>query len=159
MTVYVDNMRAQLGRMVMCHMLADTTDELLAMADKIGVNRKWIQSPGTPREHFDIALTKRAEAVKHGAVEITMSQAGAIVRRKREAPQVSGMTTPPTVLHPLARSMAAIQRHQLPMDGTTSGAVERRSLPRGGITPAPAPWGDGTQTEANPRSDDHDDIY
>lgn len=154
MTVYVDKMR-----MVMCHMLADTTEELLGMADKIGVDRRWIQFPGTPIEYFDISLTKRAAAVKHGAVEITMSQAGAIVRRKRQALQVSGTTTPPTVLNPLARSLAATQRHQLLRDGTTSGAVENRRLPRGGITPAPTPWADGTQTEANPRSDDHADFY
>lgn len=84
MAVYVDNMRARLGRMVMCHMLADTTEELLAMADEIGVARRWLQHPGTHREHFDIALSKRAEAVKHGAVEITWRQSGEIVRRRRE---------------------------------------------------------------------------
>ena len=44
MAVYVDNMQAQFGRMKMCHMIADSTEELLAMADRIGVARKWIQS-------------------------------------------------------------------------------------------------------------------
>lgn len=84
MTVYVDNMRAQFGRMVMCHMLADTTPELLAMADRIGVARKWLQYPGTPKEHFDIALSMRAKAVAAGAVEIDIRETPAIVRRKRD---------------------------------------------------------------------------
>lgn len=55
----------------MCHMAADTTDELLAMADRIGVRRKWIQYPGTPKEHFDICMTKRKLAVLGGALEVT----------------------------------------------------------------------------------------
>ena len=71
MSVYVDNMRASLGRMVMCHMIADSTDELLAMADKIGVQRKWIQKAGTNREHFDICGSKRKLAVQFGAKEVT----------------------------------------------------------------------------------------
>ncbi|WP_439604515.1 DUF4031 domain-containing protein [Shinella sp.] len=78
MSVYVDDMRAAFGRMVMCHMWADTLDELLAMADLVGVKRKWIQghpelSFGKHRNaswvHFDIALSKRALAVKAGAFE------------------------------------------------------------------------------------------
>lgn len=78
MSVYVDNMRASFGRMVMCHMIADTTDELLVMADKIGVDRKWLQHAGTGREHFDIALSKRNIARNLGAIEITWRQLAAM---------------------------------------------------------------------------------
>jgi len=85
MSVYVDDMRAPFGRMVMCHMLADTHEELVAMAAKIGVQRRWIQHEGTHREHFDISLTKRALAVQQGAVEITWKEAGAKVAQKRRA--------------------------------------------------------------------------
>jgi hypothetical protein len=85
MTVYVDDMQAPFGRMVMCHMVADSTEELLAMADRIGVQRKWIQKAGTHHEHFDIALSKRAAAVAAGAVEITSSQLGRMLIAKREA--------------------------------------------------------------------------
>lgn len=74
MGVYVDNMAAPLGRMVMCHMIADSTDELLVMADRIGVARRWIQEPGTAREHFDISKAKRLEAIRAGAVPITMRE-------------------------------------------------------------------------------------
>lgn len=78
MSVYVDDMKAPFGNMVMCHMWADSDDELLAMADRIGVARKWIQghptlSFGRHRNaswvHFDIAQSKRALAVRLGAIE------------------------------------------------------------------------------------------
>lgn len=78
MAVYVDSMEAAFGNMVMCHMWADTLEELLSMVDLIGVQRKWIQghptlSHGKHRNaswvHFDIAKSKRALAVKHGAIE------------------------------------------------------------------------------------------
>jgi hypothetical protein len=84
MTVYVDDMKAKYGRMVMCHMIADTDEELHAMAEKIGVARKWWQSPEkTSGSHYDIALSKRAIAVQLGAVEITWRQCGAMNRRRR----------------------------------------------------------------------------
>lgn len=78
MTVYVDDMKAKFGRMVMCHMVADTDEELRAMAARIGVAQRWHQ-----RDHFDIALSKRAEAVAAGAVEITQRQLGCMVMRRR----------------------------------------------------------------------------
>lgn len=77
MAVYVDNARNPLGRLLMCHMWADTREELFAMADRIGVQHKWFQRPastGVPGmnaswEHFDIAQSKRAQALAAGAIE------------------------------------------------------------------------------------------
>lgn len=82
MTVYVDDMRASYGRLIMCHMIADTDEELHAMAAKIGVQRKWHQAPPKHRSHYDIALSKRALAVAAGAVEITWRQTGMMTMRR-----------------------------------------------------------------------------
>jgi hypothetical protein len=70
MSVYVDTAVYGYGRMTMCHMLADTPEELHAMADRIGVARRWFQQP--PKAsffHYDISKGKRALAVKAGAIE------------------------------------------------------------------------------------------
>ncbi len=84
MSVYVDNQRAAFGRMKMSHLMADTTEELLAMVDRIGVQRKWIQAAGTPREHFDIAAVKRELAIVHGAIPVSSRfLVDEVVRRKR----------------------------------------------------------------------------
>lgn len=83
MAVYVDDMRASYGRMVMCHMVADTTDELLAMVDRIGVARRWIQHAGTHLEHFDIALSKRALAIQAGAIPVGKRELALKIRAKR----------------------------------------------------------------------------
>lgn len=88
MSVYVDDMKAGFGRMVMCHMAADTSEELLAMAEMIGVAAKWIQYPGTAKEHFDICLSKRARAVKLGARQVTQREMVELVERKRTHPAV-----------------------------------------------------------------------
>ena len=78
MGVYVDQPIFPFGGMMMCHVWADGPDELLAMADRIGVDRKWIQghptlSFGKHRDaswvHFDIAKGKRALAIQAGAIE------------------------------------------------------------------------------------------
>lgn len=77
--VYVDDMKAPFRGMVMCHMIADTTAELVSMAKRIGVAPKWIQKKGTKQEHFDICLAMRAKAVKFGATEITWRQTGEMI--------------------------------------------------------------------------------
>ncbi len=71
MAVYIDDMNARLGTMIMCHMIADTKEELLQMADKIGVNRKWIQKEGTWKEHFDVSAGAKARAIEFGAIPIS----------------------------------------------------------------------------------------
>ena len=83
MAVYVDDMEAPYGRMKMCHMLADSDEELHAMADRIGVARRWHQAPPKHSSHYDIALTKKALALDAGAVAITWRQAGAMNARRR----------------------------------------------------------------------------
>lgn len=83
MTVYVDDMAANYGRMTMYHMMADTDEELHAMADKIGVARKWHQKAGTPHSHYDICKAMRAKAVRFGAIEIDRYGLNAIIKRKR----------------------------------------------------------------------------
>lgn len=79
--------------MLMCHMVADTREELLAMADRIGVARKWIQSPGTPREHFDICKSKRILAVAAGAKECGWRELAEIFQRGPD-PHVPSGTGP-----------------------------------------------------------------
>ncbi|KVV20334.1 hypothetical protein WK78_29050 [Burkholderia cepacia] len=87
MTVYVDDMYrhevGRLGRMKMSHLIADTSEELIAMVREIGVNPKWIQHAGTRDEHFDIALSKRAAAIAAGAIPITFRQCGAMNKRRK----------------------------------------------------------------------------
>lgn len=84
MPVYVDDMDAKFGRMIMCHMVADTLEELHTMADKIGIARKWYQGPPDGKSrypHYDIAKSKKAQAVFFGAKEIRMREAPAIAKR------------------------------------------------------------------------------
>ncbi len=77
MTVYVDDMfrvpMGRFGRMKMSHMIAESFDELHAMADKLGLKRSWFQG-----DHYDISMSVRARAVELGAVEIGMRELAAL---------------------------------------------------------------------------------
>lgn len=88
MAVYVDDFHATalgaFGRMKMSHMIADTRSELDAMADRVGLNRRWIQHPGTHREHYDICKAKRAMAIACGAIEISSRETALKCRAKKE---------------------------------------------------------------------------
>lgn len=81
--VFVDDMRADFGQMVMCHMIADSHAELIDMADRIGVARRWIQHRGTYREHFDICLSKRKLAIEAGALELSRKELARMVMSRR----------------------------------------------------------------------------
>lgn len=84
MAVYVDDYYAPFSRMKMSHMMADTKRELLAMADAIGVQRKWIQSEGTWREHFDVSMSKRKLAIGLGAKELTPKELVRLMEKKKD---------------------------------------------------------------------------
>jgi hypothetical protein len=88
-TVYVDDMRAPFRRMLMCHMIADTELELHLMAARIGIARKWYQG-----DHYDICLTKRALAVKLGAVEVTLRQCGSMNIRRKATGSLGSLGSP-----------------------------------------------------------------
>jgi len=75
--VYVDDMKAPYGRMMMCHMGADTEAELHDMAMLIGVRRKWHRG-----DHYDICMSKRLRAIWNGAKEVTQREFVNIVRRR-----------------------------------------------------------------------------
>lgn len=66
----------------MCHMMADSVEELHAMADTIGIDRKHFQG-----DHYDICKAKRKLAVEAGAVEITQRQMVRVRQRNRNARQ------------------------------------------------------------------------
>jgi hypothetical protein len=78
MSVYVDNAyisaKVRSGRLThesrWCHMTADTTEELIAFAVSLGLQAKYIQYPGTWKEHFDVTEPKRRLAVAKGAIEV-----------------------------------------------------------------------------------------
>lgn len=101
MTVYIDDAFLQFRNMRMCHMIADTSEELLDMARKIGVKVKWIQYAGQPkREHFDICSSKRDLAIKAGAVE--MSFVGLAVMLRNRSP-IDGRLVPLAKGQPLLK--------------------------------------------------------
>lgn len=96
MPVYVDDMQAGFGRMVMCHMIADSDAELHAMADRIGVARRWFQCPPKASSpHYDIAKSKRAMAISFGARAITWRELAAMCALRRAGEPMGDPRTAP----------------------------------------------------------------
>lgn len=87
MAVYVDDMRKRYGRMIMCHMAADTPRELFDMGDHLGMLRHWFQS--NPYPHFDVSLNNKFKARENGAILITSRE---LVVKIREATDPSTET-------------------------------------------------------------------
>lgn len=71
MAVYVDELRDwgwKLGPS--CHLIADTNEELHEFAARIGMRMAWFQKSSSG-PHYDLTASRRAAAVRLGAVEIT----------------------------------------------------------------------------------------
>ena len=86
MACYVDTVRsypdAGLRHTEFCHLLADTRDELHAMAEQLGIPRRYFQDHPW-RWHHDLPEPLRPRAVELGAQEVTMHQVGALLKRRR----------------------------------------------------------------------------
>ncbi|MEI7444502.1 MAG: DUF4031 domain-containing protein [Burkholderiales bacterium] len=78
MTVYVDDARTPFRGWRMCHMLADTDEELQAMAEALGLQRRWQHG-----DHYDLNEEARERAVALGAVEIGRREAAAMRAHRR----------------------------------------------------------------------------
>lgn len=92
--IYVDDMQrpARVGPVegIWSHLLSDLPGEagqreLLAFAERLGVDPRWIQNEGTPTEHFDLREPMRQRALALGAVPIRYGrEVAAITRAKRD---------------------------------------------------------------------------
>lgn len=84
MAVYVDSEFIKFGRMKMCHMVADTEEELEEIALKLGLNLKWWQYKGTPKSHFDVSKSVREKAICLGVEVIDREELVNLIRKKRD---------------------------------------------------------------------------
>jgi hypothetical protein len=88
MSSYVDTVRAYpdagLRYTHYCHLLADTRQELHAMATALGVPRRLFQDHPW-RWHYDLPAHLRAGAIALGAVELDIHGVGALLKARRAA--------------------------------------------------------------------------
>jgi hypothetical protein len=94
MTVYVDDMMRPYRGMLLCHMIADTLEELHGMADRVGVAREHFQNRRCG-PHYDIAKSRRLLAIDAGAVEISLRECACMMARWRATGQLG---TPETAI-------------------------------------------------------------
>lgn len=76
MTVYIKTLRAPSGRLTKCQMLADSDDELHALAQRIRIHkRRWNPPENHHAGYYDVPLTMRADALRAGAVSVSLLRA------------------------------------------------------------------------------------
>lgn len=77
-----------------CHLFADHEEELHALAKRIGMRREWFDGRDGDGGHYDLVPTKRAAAIRLGAIEVDRDRAIQIWRRQRivNAAIAEGMT-------------------------------------------------------------------
>ena len=73
-TVYVDAIFDYGHKGKWCHMAADgDINELHAFATSLGLKRAWFQNH-TLHPHYDLTPSKRLQAIKCGAIEVTSAE-------------------------------------------------------------------------------------
>lgn len=92
--IYVDAAIWPFRGMMMCHLMADTVEELHAFAGRLGLRREWFQDKSKV-PHYDLAQTKRALAVRYGAKEVSREETVEIMDRWRGRKSVATPARPP----------------------------------------------------------------
>ena len=82
--IYVDKLEIKFKGMIMCHMIADTEEELLEFAKSIGLNSRYLQKAGTYKSHFDVSKSKKELAIKKGAKLIGRKELVDILNNKKK---------------------------------------------------------------------------
>lgn len=140
MTVYVDDMyQYPIGEFIhpttkrvmkMSHMIGDTDNELHAMADAIGLARKWYQG-----DHYDVSMSLRRKAIANGAVAITLRELAhmsmerrAMARKpsakKKTGKQIEGMLAALKFIEPAAKDIGQINQTHCMLSGNWVAAFD-----------------------------------
>ncbi|MFE3202888.1 DUF4031 domain-containing protein [Embleya sp. NPDC059237] len=67
------------------HLTADTRDELHAFAKRLGLKRSWFQNATNHRWHYDVVPSKRALAIRLGAVAIDRYRLAELMAERRSS--------------------------------------------------------------------------
>jgi len=82
MAVYIDNLRDYGWRHgPSCHLIADSLEELIEFAVRLGMKKEWFQPKSSP--HFDLNAEGRKTAVENGAIELSQRDFVAKLRELR----------------------------------------------------------------------------
>ncbi len=93
MSCYVDRLRNWGWRLgPSAHLIADTNEELHAMAARLGLKRSWFQ-PSPSGCHYDLTAKKRALAVALGVIELDDRPFHAILSRWHKAARTQLLVT------------------------------------------------------------------
>jgi hypothetical protein len=172
MSVYVDDMRTSATvrngpralRATWSHLLADSHNELVQFAAALDLRRAWIQHPGSALEHYDITDSKRREALRRGAIAITLPESGYLTRCKRlgVAFDITQLRTDPAVVDEILAAATVPTAPPAPQAEGASGPTRiqvstapatREALPAGAmLVTSPSKWANPyqpqTRTEA-----------
>lgn len=102
MTVYIDDYRVPYRDRRICHMIADTEQELHAMAAALGISERWFH-----RDHYDVTDELRDAAVALGAVPISARDCATMATHRRRTGRLPALAELPAIRDERARRVRA----------------------------------------------------
>lgn len=96
MAVYVDNARIEWRNKLWCHLVADSLEEIHAIAGKLNLRREWFQVKGR-YPHYDVTVAVRDRALSLGAIDADKRQLIECAKRLRAEyiARIDGPEPPP----------------------------------------------------------------